>query len=338
MTTIRRATGEHSALIRQLQEQSQGIVGTSSTAPTATSTHISTDGVDRGPRRVTSKLTDIVGSALPPPTPPSSPQLESVASAVQMFSGSLMDLGGKVGSGEEMLLAFLKLQLLESARDTKDAGLARAQRSQLLAGAFASAKNGDQGLAAQRREQAAQFQNTAEQERDQANRILTEAAVDPNEVEALIRASVAEGKGGHDVASRYAQAHADDPQLQEKLAALGRAEPHVRSAHAASTSANQLLGEAGRMEGAWLMGTFLSNSVRAGAEGTGALLANQEAQKKLANELMALLSGQRPDARAKEEAMREMEASRQLVVEMLLKVTEEAERVKSSALAAAIRG
>src|SRR5690606_15144497 len=163
---------------------------------------------------------------------------------------------------------------------------------------------------------------------------LREAGVDPAEVDALAQQTLNDGGTPEDVIQRYAQAHPGDPALQQKLAALREAEPHYRQAVQSAQTADSLRGVAGAMEGAWMMGSFLSNTVRAGAEGVSALLANEEAQKKLANELMAILSGQRPDASAKDEAMRTMEESRQLVAELLQEITDKIDRLKSSTLAA----
>ena len=89
----------------------------------------------------------------------------------------------------------------------------------------------------------------AKQQRAEADAIVRKAGVDPKELDRLYQQSVAEGKAGNDVIQRYEKAHAGDPDLDGKLAALRQAEPLYRRAGDAAADADELDKEADNLGG-----------------------------------------------------------------------------------------
>lgn len=270
--------------------------------------------------RVTGTQQQLTAAELGTVVPPQVEGLESVSEAARSFSHNLIDIGRNRVNGDAMMLAFLKLQILEASRSNWSQMLSSMGRSTLRKGAIddAAHSSADAATAARMEAEADGLDNNASADKVKADKIASDGGADPAELEQLYHQSVAAGKGGNDVVARYEAAHADDPDLAEKLAAVKQAEPYYRSGAGAYEDAEEIRGNASGLGNAWMAGAGITLATRMGTDGMHSILANAEAQQKLANDLMALLSGMRPDAQGREDALRDAEKARIEIGQLIL--------------------
>ncbi len=311
MNTIRRPTGPMAPNLQaevQQTQQAQKTAAKPALDPSAMAAELS------------GEFQALNAGTLAPPSPPLAVMEQALATGAESFGQQLQGMGRSGASSEAMMLAFLKLQILDSSLGNQNQMLWGAGRSALYGTAIV-AQTGAAGRAAQAssaRNEAQALEAAADREAEKGHEIVREKGVDSAEIESLVEQSFKEGKSGGDVAERYAAAHKNDPDLQEKLAAIRQAEPHYQAAGAKFEQAEEKEEFASNISGGWVLGAAATLMTRAGTLGMQALLANAEAQLQLANELMALLSGIRPDAKAKDEAIQEMDRCRNEVAKLTL--------------------
>ncbi|MBI5508117.1 MAG: hypothetical protein HY903_05135 [Deltaproteobacteria bacterium] len=280
--------------------------GTTATAPQDTTTRV------RGQENRAFDPQTVLGA----PAAPSPTLGENEQRGAESFAANLLHIGDTPTTTENMLAQYLKLQMEGQSMNTVNELMSTWMRQNMMADAAADTKTSKLDEAAALRSQAGQYEN-------QANQILDDAGVDKDLAESCYDRAKAAGKTDAQALAMYKEerlkALGDDPdkkaeneaQVEREAAALTEAAPLAEQA-------DNLYSRAAALESSYATGLGTTNAIRAGTIGLQALLKNEEAQVEIANNITALLAGQRPDQRRLHEAWKEVDQQRNDVAKLVL--------------------
>ncbi len=260
-------------------------------------------------------------SLLPPPAPPATQISPDAAHAAETLAAQLKDLGSPHTSSDDLLAAFLKLQVLDASSEQAFENLLDAGRSALLRAAYDELRTSRLEQASNLYAQAEQMETKSDAAAAEARTILSEAGVSEAEMQRLYEESVAAGKGGADVAERYRAsrpANYDPERLKRETAAIDKAMPHAQEAAIAGEAGEALAGQAAAIENNIALALYATETTNHGARSDKAQARIAGGQQDRARDLMSLLADARADRALLADAALELDRSRNAVAKLLL--------------------